>query len=302
MRSQTGKYLVMMLAVILAMACLQPSSAQTFKKVKVYGGVPLVQVSAGGVSVWALAANGNPYIYKGTQFVLANTISLTQIAVGGGNLRQKDTVWALNSAGNIYQASKSGTSWVFNQMTGVLSFITVGLGYQDKCHPYEVWGLNPSAQIYRFDYCIGNWEYIAGTLQTIAVGGGGVSGINGNGELFRFNNAANSFFLVPRLTTSMTQVAVGPDSVWALDTGQVLDSIDPGGPCCGLAGAPFTQIRAGGDGVSGIVSNGAVFRVSYPEFRLMEIGNVLLTSISVGSGAGVWGINSAGQVYAYSAP
>jgi hypothetical protein len=76
----------------LGIACAQPAPAQTFKRAKVQGGAALVQVSSGGASVWALASDGNPYIFKNKQFVLANTISLTHIAVGGGNTFQADAV------------------------------------------------------------------------------------------------------------------------------------------------------------------------------------------------------------------
>src|SRR6266481_3943058 len=174
-----AKSFVKMLALVLGIACTQSAPAQTFKHVTVKGGVPLVQIAAGGASVWARASNGNPYIFKSNKFVLANSISLTQIAVGGGNSRQPDEVWGLDSAGSIYRATKSGTSWIFNQVPGILDFIVVGIGYADTCHPYEAWGLNPSAAIFRFNYCSGSWEQIPGTLQTMAVGGGEVWGLNG---------------------------------------------------------------------------------------------------------------------------
>jgi len=105
------------------------------RKVRVAGSAPIVQVASGGVSVWALASNGNPYVLKGKSFALANNISLSQIAVGGGNASQADEVWALNSSGSIYRAHKSGTSWVFSQVAGFLDGIVVGPGYQDTCHP-----------------------------------------------------------------------------------------------------------------------------------------------------------------------
>src|SRR6266849_3945797 len=90
MKNQSGKFLVQVLALSLGIACTQSSPAQSFKKVKVAGSAPIVQVASGGVSVWALASNGNPYVLKGKSFALANTISLSQIAVGGGNAAQAD--------------------------------------------------------------------------------------------------------------------------------------------------------------------------------------------------------------------
>lgn len=187
MKNPLGRSLVKMLALALGIACTQSASAQQFKRINVKGGASLVQIAAGGASVWARASNGNPYILTGGTFVLANSISLTQIAVGGGNTLQKDAVWGLDSSGNIYKATKSGTSWVFSQITGVLDFIAVGAGYQDNCHPYEVWGLNPAAEIFRYNFCGLNFEQVGGTLATLAVGGGEIWGINADSILFGFN-------------------------------------------------------------------------------------------------------------------
>jgi hypothetical protein len=120
MKNQSAKSLAIILALVLGMACTQFAPAQTFKKVKVGGSAPIVQVASGGASVWALASNGNPYRFNGKSFAFANTISLSQLAVGGGNAAQADAVWGLNSSGNIFRASKSGTSWIFSQVPGVL--------------------------------------------------------------------------------------------------------------------------------------------------------------------------------------
>src|SRR5690348_17419292 len=99
---------VTIFALALGLACVQSAPAQSFKRI---GNTPMVQVASGGTSIWALASNGKPYVFNGKSFVLANSISLSQIAVGGGNRAQADAVWALNSSGNIYRAHKSGTTW-----------------------------------------------------------------------------------------------------------------------------------------------------------------------------------------------
>jgi hypothetical protein len=83
----------------------------------------------------------NPYFYSqsGSTFVpIASPTAFIQIAVGGGNqvLAQQDAVWALDSAHNIYSYNGG-----FVQVSGALSQIAVGVGYQDSCHPYEVWGI-----------------------------------------------------------------------------------------------------------------------------------------------------------------
>src|SRR5262249_31905481 len=130
------------LVLTLGIASMQSASAQSFKKVKVAKNALVVQVASGGASVWALGSNGNPYRFNGKTFVLANTISLSQIRVGGGSANQTDEVWGVNSSGGIYRASKSGSTWTFSAVPGSLTEVEVGPGYQEVCHPYEVWGLN----------------------------------------------------------------------------------------------------------------------------------------------------------------
>jgi len=187
MKNQSAKSLAIILALVLGMACTQFAPAQTFKKVKVNKNAPIVQVASGGASAWALASNGNPYTFNGKNFVLANSISLSQIAVGGGNATQADAVWALNSSGNIYRATKSGSTWTFSQVPGSLDLIQVGPGYRDNCHPYEVWGLNTGSQIYRYNYCTSQFDQQSGFLCDIHVGGGDIWGAQCGPNVYRFN-------------------------------------------------------------------------------------------------------------------
>jgi len=300
-KNRTAKASVVVLALALAIALSPSARAQSFQKVSVKGNAKMMQVASGGASVWALATNGHPYIYKTNKFLQASAISLTQIAVGGGNLRQPDTVWGLDSSGNIYNATKSGTSWVFNQAPGVLSFIAVGIGYQDSCHLYEVWGLNPSAGIYRFNYCIGNWENIPGTLQTLAVGGGEVWGVNGYGEVYNYDFESRAFIKRDLPFPLAGPVAVGPDGAWVVyGTGDLVELIGNDGYL--FTGDPvntYAVINAGGDGVWGLDSAGEIFLLRHSIRWAVQIPGSLAT-ISVGSGAGVWGINPIGQVFAFS--
>ena len=297
-----GKSRVVMFALVLGIACMQSASAQTFKNVKVNGNAPLVQVASGGASVWALASSGHPYIFKGGSFVLANNISLSQIAVGGGTAAQADAVWALNSSGSIFRASKTGTSWVFSQVPGVLDLIAVGPGYQDSCHPYEVWGLNPSAQIYRYNFCGSTFEQEPGLLCDIHVGGGDIWGPDCGPDVFRFNFSTGNFDQISDPFGAFPALTVGPGGVeWAIDSGtsDVYRYDDSVGfvnlGCC------LTQIQAGGNGVWGVKGNETIYRW---EPSAQHFGQVpgSLVSISVGTGGGVWGINSSHQVFAFSTP
>jgi Tectonin domain len=298
MKNQIAKSLVKMLALVLGIACAQTAPAQTFKLAKVQGGAALVQVSSGGASVWALASNGNPYIFKNKQFVLANTISLTHIAVGGGNTFQTDAVWGLNSSGSVYQAHLTGSTWVFSKIPGVLDFIAVGAGYNDNCHPYEIWGLNSAAQIYRYNFCEKNFDQISGTLGSLAVGGGDIWGINGDGQIFRFNF---STLLFDQISGILSQITVGPNDVWGVNPdSQIYEFRDNVQEFLELPGL-LTQIQAGGDGVWGLNSSQEIFRLE-PSTSLFGQIPGLLVSISVGSGGGVWGINSSNAAYVFSTP
>jgi Tectonin domain len=303
MKNQSGKFLVQVLALAVGIASIQSAPAQTFKKVKVAGSVPIVQVASGGASVWALASNGNPYIFKGKSFALANTISLSQIAVGGGNSAQADEVWGLNSSGSIYRAHKSGTSWVFSPVAGSLDGIVVGPGYQDACHPYEVWGLNPSAQIYRYNYCSSGFDQEPGILCDIHVGGGEVWGADCGPDVFRFDFSTGVFDQISDPFGAFPALTVGPNGVWAIDTSSSLvyqyddflgfENI----ACCSLS---FQVIQAGGDGVWALSANN-IYRLVHVASSFVQVPGALV-SISVGSGGGVWGINSSHQVFAFSTP
>jgi hypothetical protein len=300
MKNQKGNSLVVMLALALGIACMQSAPAQTFKKVKVQLNTPLVQVASGGASVWALASNGNPCVFKGKSFVLANTISLSQIAVGGGNAAQADTVWGLNSSGSIYRASKSGTSWTFSQVPGSLDDIQVGPGYQGSCHPYEVWGLNTGSEIFRYNFCTNSFDQEPGFLCDIHVGGGDIWGAQCGPNVFRFNFSTGVFDQINSPFAAFPALTVGPNGVWALSNSipYVFDlffnTFTP------IAGGPLTQIQAGGNGVWGIRSQ-FIFRLENGSFEW--IGSTPgLVSISVGSGGGVWGLDSFGKAYAFSTP
>jgi hypothetical protein len=302
MKNQSANSLVVILAIVLAITCVQSSPAQTFKQVKVKGNAPLNQVLSGGASVWALASNGNPYIFNGKSFVLANKISLSQIAVGGGNAAQADSVWGLNSSGSIYRATKSGGSWAFSQVSGVLDLIEVGPGYQDSCHPYEVWGLTAASQIYRYNFCGNNFDQVTGALCEVSVGGGDIWGAECGPNVFRFNFSTQVFDRINDPFGAIPALTVGPNEVWAIDTSnyEVYHYDEFSGfiafSCCGGA---ITQLQGGGNGVWALYGS-SVLRLEPSTREFVQIP-VSLTSISAGN-AGVWGINSSHKVLAFSTP
>jgi hypothetical protein len=296
---RSSAYTLFFVALVVGIACPRSAPAQTFKQVKVKGGAALTQIAAGGASVWALASNRHPYIYKSPQFVLANSISLSKIVVGGGDVHQADAVWGLDSSGSIYSATKSGTSWVFSKVPGVLDFIAVGSGYNDSCHPYEVWGLQ-AASIYRYNFCIKDWENVPGSLNTLTVGGGEIWGINANTTLFRFN--LNTLLFDQSFGDNFVQIAVGPNGVWANIAHSLLVVFDYSSGVFNFgAGISATQIQAGGNGTWGIDDSQQIFRL-WPSTAPSFFPGTPLVSISVGSGGGVWGLDSSGKAYVFSTP
>jgi len=297
MKNQIGNSLAVILALVLGIGCTQSAPAQTFKRVNVKGGVALVQIAAGGASVWARANNGNPYILKGKQFVLANSINLSQIAVGGGNALQADAVWGLDYSDNIYSATRSGSTWVFSKVPGALGLIAVGPGYHDNCHPYEVWGLDISSQIFRYNFCGKTFDQVPGSLISLAVGGGDMWGTNSNGAIFRFNFATGSFDQLPG---TLTQITVGPNGLWGLFDTQIYEFYDNIQNFSQLPGV-LVDLHAGGDGVWGLTSSGQIFRLEPSTSTFVQIPGIL-ARISVGSGGGVWGINGAKEAYWFSTP
>jgi hypothetical protein len=302
MKNQSAKSLAIILALVLGMACTRSASAQTFKKVKVNKNAPIVQVASGGASAWALASNGNPYIFNGKIFVLASSISLSQIAVGGGNVAQADEVWALNSSGSIYRATKNGSSWTFSQVPGVLDLIDVGPGYRDSCHPYEVWGLNTGSQIYRYNYCTSQFDQQSGFLCDIHVGGGDIWGAECGPNVFRFNFSTGVFDPITNQFSAFPQLTVGSNGdAWATDTSDsIVYKYDDAFEGFVSFGCCVTQIQAG-NGVWALDGSN-IYRWEPSALKFGQVFGASLVSVSVGSGGGVWGINSSHQVFAFSTP
>jgi len=301
MKNQTAKSLAIVLALVLGMACTQSAPAQTFKKVKVNGNAPIMQVASGGSSAWALASNGNPYIFNGKNFVLANSISLSQIAVGGGNAVQADAVWALNSSGSIYRATKNGSSWTFSRVPGSLDLIQVGPGYRDNCHPYEVWGLNTGSEIYRYNYCTSQFDQQSGFLCDIHVGGGDIWGAQCGPNVYRFNFSTGVFDQIFDQFSAFPQLTVGSNGdAWATDTSDsIVYKYDDGLQGFESFGCCVTQIQAG-NGVWALDGSN-IYRWEASAMKFGQVGGSFV-SVSVGSGGGVWGINSSHQVFAFSTP
>ena len=139
-------YPIVLLVLVCWASLVVPASAQHFQQVK----GALAGVSAGRNEVFGFDVHANVWRYHATtdSFSKIANASLFQLAVGGGTLSQLDEVWGIEGNLNVYRFNYS--TKVFDQIPGaVLEQIAVGEGTQDSCHPYEVWGVNASDQIFR---------------------------------------------------------------------------------------------------------------------------------------------------------
>ena len=297
MKKLGGRFLIVVTAALIALNA-QWGLAQSFKKVSVQGSPAMASVSAGSSSVWALDQGGNPYVLQNNTFVSTQLLSLSKIAVGGGTAVQPDQVWAVDSSDNVYNAVRNGSSWTFSQVPGVLTQIAVGPGYQDSCHPYEVWGINPAGAVFRYNSCSKQFEQFSGTLAQIVVGSGDVWGLNSANAIFKLDFGTLKFKQLPG---SLTKIAIGPEEVWGVNSSQQVFVLNPFTQKFIRLSGVLAQIQAGGNGLWGLNSSLGIFRFEPATFKFVQIQGTL-TSISVGTGAGVWGINSSADVYAFSTP
>jgi hypothetical protein len=282
-------------------AVVVPASAQHFQQIP----GSLTQVAVGRAGVWGLNASHQVYRFiPGTKKFVKISGSLTQIAVGGGTVLQADEVWGVNPSGAIYRFNFSTKTLV--QVTGVLSQITVGEGYGDSCHPYEVWGINPNSLVYRYDYCSGQFHQspTAPPLTHIATGGGDLWGLDGSAQIWHYSFQQQQWNQIPG---SLQQITVGVNDVFGLDgNGNVyrFDASSGQFASVSLGGAMATQIAAGGNGVWTIFTSGQPDLVARFDPSIEEFAQVsgTLVQIAVGSGGGVWGVNSSNQVYVFVRP
>jgi hypothetical protein len=312
MSKQPEKTSLVTLAAVLGVACAQFGFAQTFHSVPVQNNAGFVGISAGGNSVWAADAAGNAYSYSygGSGFTLYHQTAgkfTQQIAAGGGSsfTLQPDAVWALDLSDNIYQLTGAG----FVKVPGSLSQIAVGPGGRDSCHAYEVWGINSASQVFRFDYCSGQFNQQPGALAQIAVGGAGVWGLNSSQEIYELDFATHAFIQIPG---TLRQIAVGPSGTWGLGLNDQVYQFDPVTQSfVAMNGQFLNEISAGGNGVWGVSFNDAgpdspIWRLEPSTQSFVQVPGSL-AFITVGTGGGIWGITIPFQpgstnVWAFSTP
>lgn len=315
MSKQPDKCSIVILAAVLGIACAQFGFAQTFHSVSIPASASAAGIfwmSAGANSVWFTDFNGNVYSYHNgdSGFKQYQTPAIFgEIAAGGGNSFSltPDEVWALaiqeDGAGIPYRLTSSG----FVQMPGDLLQIAVGPGGRDSCHPYEVWGLSPSNQIFRFDYCSGQFNQQPGSLAYIFVGGAGVWGINSSFQIFELNFATHTFIQIPG---TVDQIAVGPTGTWGIDnsTNQVYEFDPVTQTFVAMNGQFLWGMSAGGDGVWGISANAEIWRLEPSIHQFVQVPGTVNAVPIVGDGSGIWSAAATGgsiyltQVLAFSTP
>jgi virginiamycin B lyase len=257
----------------------------------------LTQIAVGGQSVWGLNASGqifqfNPTTQKFTQV----PGQLTSIAVGGGTLGQPEEVWGINGREILRFNPQDLPAGLFEQIPGQLSRISVGPGYE-PCHQAEVWGINASGDIYRFNYCANSFFQVPGILAQIAVGDSEVWGINSALQVYRFNFQTGTFDQVPGL---LVAIATGGGQVWGLNLAGSIFRLDRNTGTFTQVPGVLAHISVGGNGVWGVNFSDAVYRFDESSQGFVQVNGVL-TAIAVGSGVGVWGLD-ANHAFVFRAP
>ena len=284
-------------SVVLILACcaglVVPASAQEFLQVK----GTLTSVSAGRNEIFGVDSKSVVWRYHATtkSFGKIAKASLVNVVVGGGTVSQLDEVWGLAANGNVYRFNYSTKA--FDPQGSSLAQIVVGVGYQDNCHPYEVWGLNSVGNVFRYNYCTNVFDTGFNTLLTqVATGGGDVWGLNSS-EIFHFD------FFTSFVTVSgtLTQISVGVNDVWGVNGSNGVFRYNPTSGSFNSEGGNTIQVAAAGDGVWLIDTSNKIWRFDSISESFVNVPGVL-KSIAVGSGAGVFGINSAGQVFTFVRP
>ena len=286
---------IVLVVLICSSLLVVPASAQHLLHVK----GKLSTVAAGRNEVFGVDTHANVWRYHASSksFSKIAGAALVQLAVGGGTLSQRDEIWGLNANGEIYRFNYNTNA--FDQVTGNLAQITVGPGNRDSCHPYEVWGVTSGQWVYRYDYCSGQWNLSPGSLLTqIATGGGDVWGINQNGQIFHYSFGTEQFVQV---YGTLTQITVGVNDMWGINSSGSAFRFDPGTGQWIWLGSFANQVAAGGDGVWLINAANNVYRFDSSADTFVQVSGSLI-SVAVGSGAGMFGVNSAGEVFTFVRP
>ncbi|HEX3684281.1 MAG TPA: tectonin domain-containing protein [Bryobacteraceae bacterium] len=213
--------------------------------------------------------------------------ALTQVSVGADG-----SVWGINSSQQIYTYDSTASAWT--NLPGSLRVIAAGSSS-------AVWGLNYTNQVYRWDAVNMVWVNIPGELNQIAVGADGdVWGLNYQGRIYHYNSASSSWTPVGGALTSISVGSAG--AVCGLNSGGGIFCYNPGfGAFQYIAGTvAFTQISVGVDGDLWAVKNNLAYHYDVLH-NTLDVTPGSIAQVMVGSGAAVFGLDSSGNVFQWSA-
>lgn len=175
----------------------------------------------------------------------------------------------------------------WTRIPGALKQVSVGFGG-------EVWGVNSSDMIYRYN---GNntWTQIAGRLKHVSVGQNGVVwGVNSSDNIYRYNG--NNTWT--QISGALKQIEVGAGGeVWGVNSGDYIYRYNGNNTWTRIAGR-LKYVSVGQNGVVwGVNSSDNIYRYNGNNTWTQIPG--ALKQIEVGSGGQVWGVNSGDYIYRF---
>jgi hypothetical protein len=190
----------------------------------------------------------------------------------------------------------------FKQIPGSLAQVAAGQN--------EVWGLDASNQVYRFNSVTKTFTKI-GTLKLtrIAVGGGTVLqadqvwGIDASGLIYRFSFKTNTFVRVPGV---LAQIVVSegvfdkchPYEVWGLNAAELIYRYNSCTSQFEQVAGSLTVIATGAGAVWGLNSSAQIYHYDFSSRGWRQAAGSL-QQIIVGVDE-VWGIDGNSTIYEYS--
>jgi hypothetical protein len=316
--SRTNVRFALCLLLICSTAAVVPASAQHFKQIP----GSLSYIAAGRNEVWGLQFPGG-LIWRfnpSTQSFNQVPGSLAQIAVGGGTLLLPDAVWGTNG-GSVFSFNLSTNAHTQRMPTAPpgssYKQVAVGEGYADVsgCHPYEVWflaGIGSSGAPWRYNYCQNVFVEVplpsATPFTHIATGGGDIWALDADARIWHFDTFNQGWNeVLGGYGGTLQQITVGVSDVWGLDGNGAVYRFDPYSQTFVMyldalnAGSPM-QIAAGGDGVWVFEGPYANNGLRYDSLNGSQNVGSFWTQVAVGSGAGVWVLNTSSNVYTWVRP
>lgn len=191
----------------------------------------------------------------------------------------------------------------FKRIPGSLAQVAAGRN--------EVWGLDASSQVYRFNSGTTTFAKIPGTLKLthIAVGGGTalqtdqVWGVDATGKIYKFNFKTNTFAHIPG---TLAQIVVGegdhdkchPYEVWGLNAAELIYRYNSCTSQFEQVAGSLTVIATGSGSVWGLNSSAQIFKYDFsgPDWRQVA-GSLQQITVGVDE---VWGFDGNSTLYEYS--